>query len=69
MPATVRDTGGVGIILSDAFVKRVAGDTGSVKWAPRIIPGRAGRLTLSGPEGNLDLYVAYLQSGETAEDR
>ena len=69
MPAEVRDTGGVGIVVSEAFIQRVVGETGTLHWNPRIVPGRVACLTMSGPEGCLDLFVVYLQAGETANDR
>ena len=37
MPPDVRDTGGVGVIISDSFVKRVTGETGRVIWTPDIV--------------------------------
>ena len=69
MPAEVRDTGGVGLVVSEAFLARVVGDSGQITWKPRILPGRVACLSLSGPEGCLDLYVTYLQAGETATER
>ena len=69
MAAAVRDTGGVGILLSDEFAKRVTGDSGSVQWEGDLDQGRAGRLTLTGPQGALDLYVVYMPAGETPDDR
>ena len=69
MAASVRDVGGVGILLSDEFARRVTGDSGSVRWEGDIDQGRAGRLTLTGPQGALDLYVVYMPAGETPDDR
>jgi len=52
---------GVGIILKDGFLSRFnkprPGD-----WE-EMVPGRAARLSLRGPEGNLDLYVLYFAAG------
>ena len=69
MPSAVRDTGGVGIVVSDDFVRRVTGEGGRVTWTPGILQGRIASLSLAGPEGCLDLYVVYLQAGTEAEDR
>ena len=69
MPPEVRDTGGVGLVVSDAFAQRVTGGTGKITWKPDLVPGRLASLQLAGPEGSLDLFVVYLQAGTEADDR
>ena len=64
----------MGLVISERFLDTARGPQGTVRWEtaqdhPDLIPGRLARLSIRGALGALDIYAAYLQSGETAEDR
>ena len=53
--------GGVGVIIRKDFLKRFPHSTPD--WQDDFAPGAAARLSLSGPEGDLDLLPIYMPTG------
>ena len=60
-------TAGIGLLVNKDFLEKFHA-TSADSWQI-IVPGRAARLRLEGPEGSLDIYVLYLRSGRSSEVR
>ena len=61
--------GGVGVVISRAFLDQVIGVGIEPVWEPDLIPGRLARMSLRGPQGQLDLYVVYVQAGDGPQEK
>jgi exonuclease III len=62
-----RSQAGIGLWMRKTFLEKF-NDITEHSW-DEIEPGRVGRLRLQGPNGNLDIFVVYLQAGSNIENR